>query len=88
MPLLGWQPPAGARLSESWCGRIGCAGVRGCGLGAVAALLVVVALVAVGVKYAGYPGKPVPNIDALLYSVWPAFLRNVDNPRPSETAAR
>jgi hypothetical protein len=36
---------------------------------ALIALLVVVAVLALGMQYAGFPGKPVPYIDALLYSL-------------------
>lgn len=55
---------------------------------AIATLLVVVALVALGVKYAGFPGKPVPYIDALLYSVRSAFVINVKSATLPETITR
>ncbi|WP_344547420.1 pentapeptide repeat-containing protein [Actinomadura fulvescens] len=55
---------------------------------AITTLLVVVAVIAVGVKYAGFPGKPVPYIDALLYSVRSAFLINVKTTNVPETVTR
>ncbi|MFG2004785.1 hypothetical protein ACGFNU_37105 [Spirillospora sp. NPDC048911] len=65
--------------------------VSGYGLRAwrvIATLVVVVALVAVGVKYAGFPGEPVPYVDALLYSVRSAFLINVKTTSVPETVTR
>ncbi|MUN41684.1 pentapeptide repeat-containing protein [Actinomadura litoris] len=55
---------------------------------AIAALAVLVALVAVAVKYAGFPGEPVPYIDALLYSLRSAFLINVKSAHVPETVTR
>ncbi|TMQ94747.1 hypothetical protein ETD83_23625 [Actinomadura soli] len=36
---------------------------------ALATLAVLIAVLAAGMKYAGFPGKPVPYLDALLYSL-------------------
>jgi uncharacterized protein YjbI with pentapeptide repeats len=55
---------------------------------AIVALLIAVSLIAVGVKYAGFPGKPVPYIDAWLYSMRSAFVINVKSAVLPETVTR
>jgi hypothetical protein len=65
--------------------------VSGYGLRAgrsIAVLLLVVSLIAVGVKYAGFPGKPVPYIDAWLYSMRSAFVINLKSAVLPETVTR
>ncbi|MBT2212572.1 hypothetical protein [Actinomadura sp. NEAU-AAG7] len=55
---------------------------------AIATLAMLVALVAVAVKYAGFPGKPVPYIDALLYSLGSPFLINAKTTAVPDTITR